>query len=454
MRWHSGPVSVPMAAMDARLPTRTRSAELLHRAALPPPDSAAQQAAQGAAAALAAAAGTGREQQEAAQQLQQQPLQHSLQQASQQQQRLVLQQQQQQLHQQKPQHRHALAPPVSAPQLPAQLPPSRPLAEFLSSSGAVQQHSGEEAFRVLCQVCAAHCFGGRCRTPTAPNTTIMLKALHLDTPSATPSQEICPARLNVSTYLYSCCLQVLGFLRATHARGAALGRLRPSGLRVTASCIVLMDPGAQIPPEEEELYAAPEELFARAQLTAADALGAAAVGGGSAHSNSSGPAHGGGRIGSDSSVGGSGGSSDNLAGAVPAAGATGGRLPSGALPLQHDPPPPQRTPAGDMFSLGLLLLQLLHPVGGGVAGDRSAGSSSTATAPAADSESGAAPAAAEQAQRMLRDARHQILPSALLQVCHRGCGFKQYRRALLCCGHDRGAVWPLCSHLQSVEVPW
>lgn len=46
-------------------------------------------------------------------------------------------------------------------------------------------------------------------------------------------------------------LQVLGFLRAAHARGAALGRLRPSGLRVTGSCIVLLDPAAQIPADEE-----------------------------------------------------------------------------------------------------------------------------------------------------------------------------------------------------------
>lgn len=45
--------------------------------------------------------------------------------------------------------------------------------------------------------------------------------------------------------------QVLGFLRAAHARGAALGRLRPSGLRVTGSCIVLLDPAAQIPADEE-----------------------------------------------------------------------------------------------------------------------------------------------------------------------------------------------------------
>ena len=46
-------------------------------------------------------------------------------------------------------------------------------------------------------------------------------------------------------------LQVLGFLRAAHARRAALGRLRPSGLRVTASCVIIMDPAADIPPEEE-----------------------------------------------------------------------------------------------------------------------------------------------------------------------------------------------------------
>lgn len=43
---------------------------------------------------------------------------------------------------------------VAAAELPPQLPPSRPLAEFLSAAASAgsQQHSGEEAFRVLCQV--------------------------------------------------------------------------------------------------------------------------------------------------------------------------------------------------------------------------------------------------------------------------------------------------------------
>ncbi len=49
--------------------------------------------------------------------------------------------------------------------------------------------------------------------------------------------------------------QVLGYLRAAHARGRALGRLRPAALRVTASRIVLLDPSAAIPSEEEALYA-------------------------------------------------------------------------------------------------------------------------------------------------------------------------------------------------------
>lgn len=207
---------------------------------------------------------------------------------------------------------------------------------------------------------------------------------------------------------------MLGFLRAAHARGAALGRLWPSELRVTASCVVLMDPAAAIPVDEEELYAPPEELFARPQPAAADAT---VMAGGSAHGSRSG---GGGSVGgsfrsaSGGSVGGSGGSLDNLVGAVPAAGATGGRLASGALPLQGSlQPPPQRTPSGDMFSLGLLLLQLLHPLSGG--------SSAAASSPAAglEADAGGALAAAEQARRTLRDARHQILPSALLQACCR-----------------------------------
>lgn len=204
--------------------------------------------------------------------------------------------QQQQQRRRRQSQQSALGPPAQ-PAAVAQLPPSRPLAEFLSSlaasaaaaaadgsPAAPRPRGGEEALRVLCQVMA--------------------------------------------------------FVRAAHARGAVLGRLRPAGLRVTASCIVLLDPSAMIPAAEEELYAAPEELFAPA--------------------------------------------------ARPIDGAAAAPAPAAAT---------RRTPAGDMFSLGLLLLQLLHPappVSGGAVGD--------------GQSSGAAVA------RMLRDARHQILPSALLQV--------------------------------------
>lgn len=205
-------------------------------------------------------------------------------------------------------------------------------------------------------------------------------------------------------------MQVLGFLRAAHSWGVALGRLRPSGLRVTASCVVLMDPGAQIPAEEEELYAAPEELFARARPAASAAASDA--------SNAA-PAAAAGRAGRSTSAGIA--SSGSVA-TVPAAGAAGGAtavrpadggrhgagMAGGALAA------PQRTPAGDMFSLGLLLLQLLHPVD---AHSRAGGSGSDRE----DADEGIAPdeaeaAAAARAQRVLRDARHQILPTSLLQV--------------------------------------
>ena len=182
----------------------------------------------------------------------------------------------------------------------------------------------------------------------------------------------------------------------------------------------------------QELYAAPEELSARHLLPAAAAASEASAHGGSGFGASAVAT---GRAGSQ----GLGSSSDSLTGAVPAPGAT-GRLPSGALPPLHGglPLPAislQRTPAADMFSLGLLLLQLLHPLGGGGTGstgssgssggrdDGSAGpSSSTVDALAALAAAAASPAA-EQTRRMLQDARHQILPSSLVQVCHLGLGW-------------------------------
>jgi hypothetical protein len=180
----------------------------------------------------------------------------------------------------------------------------------------------------------------------------------------------------------------------------------------------------------QELYAAPEEVSARHSLPAAAAAGEASAQGGSAFGASAAAT---GRAGSQ----GLGSSSDSLTGAVPAPGAT-GRLPSGALPpLQGGPPslvaPPQRTPAADMFSLGLLLLQLLQPLGGGGNSgnsgsssggrdDSSSGPSSSVVDAAAAAASGAAGAADAlgQARRMLQDARHQILPSSLVQVCQLG----------------------------------
>ena len=58
-------------------------------------------------------------------------------------------------------------------------------------------------------------------------------------------------------------------------------------------------------------------------------------------------------------------------------------------------PQPAHTTCGDMFSLGLLLLQLLHPP-------------ATQDSQRDSGDGGVT--------RMLRDARHQILPNALLQV--------------------------------------
>lgn len=174
----------------------------------------------------------------------------------------------------------------------------------------------------------------------------------------------------------------------------------------------------------QELYAAPEEVSARQPLPSPAAAGEASAHGGSAFGASAVAT---GRAGSQ----GLGSYSDSLTGAVPAPGAT-GRLPSGALPpLQGGPPspaaPPQRTPAADMFSLGLLLLQLLHPLGGSGssgsssgAGDGSAGSSSSVVDPSAASHAAGAADVLGQARRMLQDARHQILPSSLVQVCHLG----------------------------------
>lgn len=160
-RRQSGQVPVPVAALDAGLSSRAASAELLQQAAAAEPS--AQQAEPAGASALAEAAdAAGLQQGAAAQPLQQAALQQQRQQQQRQllqQQQLLLQQQplQQQvpplqqlrLHPQKPEPRRAQA---AAAALPAQLPPSRPLSEFLSSTDAAQQHSGEEAFRVLCQV--------------------------------------------------------------------------------------------------------------------------------------------------------------------------------------------------------------------------------------------------------------------------------------------------------------
>lgn len=180
----------------------------------------------------------------------------------------------------------------------------------------------------------------------------------------------------------------------------------------------------------QELYAAPEEVSARQSLPAAAAAGEASAHGGSAFGASAVATA---RTGSQ----GLGSSSDSLTGAVPTPGAT-GRLPSGALPplqggLPLSPAATQRTPAADMFSLGLLLLQLLQPLGGGGNSgssgsssggrdDSSAGPSSSVVDAAAAAASGAAGAADAlgHARRMLQDARHQILPSSLVQVCYLG----------------------------------
>lgn len=145
LRRLSGQASVPMAASDPASVSavRSESGELAPRSATGA-DSAsdlavANKAASGGPAAAGGVAAA--------------PPQQWLSQLQRQSQHL---QQQVQQRQQQPRQQQALVAPAAPPtqaQLPAQLPPSRPLAEFLSASGAHRQHSGEEAFRVLCQVC-------------------------------------------------------------------------------------------------------------------------------------------------------------------------------------------------------------------------------------------------------------------------------------------------------------
>lgn len=174
------------------------------------------------------------------------------------------------------------------------LPPSRPMAEFL---GTAAGRNGEDSFRVLCQV--------------------------------------------------------LGYLRAAHAAGRALGRLRPSALRVTASRIVLLDPLTDVPPLEEALYAAPEE---RVDATAS----------------------------------------------------------SGAA---SSPQRPRRSMAADMFSFGLLLLQLVHSVPHEPTPQLKL--KSPADAAAEQNNSFPRPSSpleiSSATQQLLTDARHQVFPKALQQ---------------------------------------
>ena len=185
-----------------------------------------------------------------------------------------------------PQHKSDARKQAAAAASPG-LPPSRPMEEFLAVSAG---RPGEDSFRVLCQVgllppsaqparVALRCSGRLLSSMQPPSLALARacrQALSMGISQArTFLLKTSPRIIRISTTTTlrgsrssrlpfwvvrlqgvrrQSCVQVLGYLRAAHARGRALGRLRPAALRVTSSCIVLLDVAAVVPAEEDALY--------------------------------------------------------------------------------------------------------------------------------------------------------------------------------------------------------